>query len=34
LLGHGIAQCNADEVRTFTKGIAVKTRGGFGEKNE
>jgi len=34
LLGHGIAQCNADELRTFTKGIAVKTRGGFGEKNE
>ncbi len=29
LLGHGIAQCTADEMRTFTKGIAVKTRGGL-----
>jgi len=34
LLGHGIAQCTADEVRTFTKGIAVKTRGGVGDENE
>ena len=32
LLGHGISQCNADEIRVFTKGIAIKTRGGLLEK--
>jgi len=32
LLGHGISQCNADEIRSFSKGIAVKTRGGILEK--
>jgi archaeosine-15-forming tRNA-guanine transglycosylase len=29
LLGHGTAQCTADEMQTFSKGIAVKTRGGL-----
>jgi 7-cyano-7-deazaguanine tRNA-ribosyltransferase len=29
LLGHGISQCNANELSVFTKGIAVKTRGGI-----
>ena len=29
LLGHGISQCNANELGVFTKGIAVKTRGGI-----
>ena len=28
LLGHGLAQCTATEMAVFTKGIAVKTRGG------
>ena len=27
-LGHGVAQCTATEMGAFTKGIAVKTRGG------
>jgi 7-cyano-7-deazaguanine tRNA-ribosyltransferase len=30
-LGHGVAQCTATDAKTFTKGIAVKTRGGVGE---
>ncbi|MBL6734043.1 MAG: hypothetical protein ISP84_05830, partial [Candidatus Poseidonia sp.] len=29
LLGHGVAQCTSGELGCFTKGIAVKTRGGF-----
>jgi 7-cyano-7-deazaguanine tRNA-ribosyltransferase len=29
LLGHGVSQCTSTEMATFTKGIAVKTRGGY-----
>lgn len=29
LLGHGVAQCTSGEISVFTKGIAVKTRGGI-----
>ena len=29
LLGHGVSQCTSTEMSTFTKGIAVKTRGGY-----
>ena len=28
-LGHGVSQCTSTEMAAFTKGIAVKTRGGF-----
>lgn len=34
LLGHGLAQCTATEMAVFTKGIAVKTRGGVGIPTE
>ena len=30
-IGHGVSQCTASDVQAFTKGIAVKTRGGAGE---
>ena len=28
-LGHGVSQCTSTEMAAFTKGIAVKTRGGY-----
>jgi archaeosine-15-forming tRNA-guanine transglycosylase len=31
LLGHGISNCNSEEFATFSKGIAIKTRGGLRE---
>ena len=33
LLGHGISQCTARELATFTKGVAVKTRDGIKLEN-
>ena len=30
-LGHGVSQSTASDAKSFTKGIAVKTRGGVGE---
>tara|TARA_Y100000766_G_scaffold283115_1_gene297947 strand:+ start:4012 stop:6315 length:2304 start_codon:yes stop_codon:yes gene_type:complete len=29
LIGHGLAQCTAQEMKNFRKGVAVKTRGGI-----
>ena len=32
-IGHGVSQCTASDVQAFSKGIAVKTRGGVADTN-
>ena len=33
-IGHGVSQCTASDLQTFSKGIAVKTRGGVGDADK